>query len=180
MASLRIALQAGADNPEMLTMLGPSMLTELDELDRRLLQLSGLARADSPDLELLPVDGVIRGWLEERGHPASAVQLPAQSLDAQLDSDLWCMVFDELWRNGAPAPRLALAVEDDSWVLTAAGPTEGLEELREWLFDPAETTLRHGKVALGLPLARRVAEGHGGTLTLRPGEVCLRVPRGSV
>lgn len=167
-ASLRIAVQASLDNPEIFSHLAPSMLTEINNLDRRLHQVSLMARSHAPDRESVNFGGLVRQWLDEQGFQAGQVQL--ESLQIHVDTDLWLAALEEVWRNAQAyaggITRVRLAEEDGRPVLTVEDAGPGWPDgLRDWLYAP-QLTLWKNNVALGLALALEVARGHQGELDL--------------
>ena len=172
-ASLRIAVQASLDNPDIFPDLAPSMLAEINNLDRRLQQVSLMARSHVPDREPVNFAALVRQWLDEKGLQVAQVEL--EPTHVQVDTDLWMAALEEVWRNaqayGGGVVALKLSSADGRPTLTVedAGPgwPEGLEE---WLRAP-QLTLWKNNVALGLALCLEVVQGHGGELLLqeRPG-----------
>jgi signal transduction histidine kinase len=73
-----------------------------------------------------------------------------------------------LWRGADGTTRLSLEISD-----TGPGPPRGAGGR---LFEPFFTTKPDG-TGLGLPIARRIVEEHGGTLTLEDGEAGGAVAR---
>jgi nitrogen fixation/metabolism regulation signal transduction histidine kinase len=166
-ASLRIAVQASADNPDIFPHLAPSMITEINNLDRRLQQVSLLARCHQPDLEVVNLAGLVRQWLDERGYMPASLELEAVQIS--VDADLWMAALEEIWRNSQVAGgghRLQLSREGDQVVMTLDDSGPGWPEgVMEWLTAP-ELALWNNNVALGLPLTYDVAAGHGGSMEL--------------
>ncbi len=153
----------------------------LDRLVRRLLDL---ARADmtrpraavatpvAPLLAALAERYRSEGLLVEVEAAAERVALPADALEALL-----CSLLDNAVAHGGPHVRVRVAVapgrvrlwlHDDGPGLS---PADGLRA-----FDPFFTTARErGGTGVGLPIARAIATGAGGTLTLEAAErgACL-------
>jgi len=111
---------------------------------------------------------------------------PSQPLE--VETDLLLSVFTNLLRNaveaasGMPEERrrveMRARVEDAAWIVEVDDAGEGIDEwLRERLYDPF-TSGRSGGVGLGLAVARRFVELHGGELELVDGALggaCFQV-----
>lgn len=166
-ASLRIAVQASADNPDIFPHLASSMITEINNLDRRLQQISLLARCHQPDLEVVNIAGLVRQWLDEHGYVPDSVEL--EPVQMSVDADLWMAALEEIWRNAQAVGgghRLDLRREGSQVVMTLDDAGPGWPAgVMEWLTAP-ELALWNNNVALGLPLTYDVAAGHGGSLEL--------------
>jgi signal transduction histidine kinase len=68
--------------------------------------------------------------------------------------------------NGQGQVRVSNAIRDGMWTIEVADSGPGIPmELRDQVLEPFFTTKARGG-GLGLPIAKRVAELHGGTLTL--------------
>jgi len=68
--------------------------------------------------------------------------------------------------NGRGTIRIAAEVRDGSWMIDVTDSGPGIpSDIRQTVFDPFFTTKARGG-GLGLPIAKRVAELHGGTLAL--------------
>lgn len=150
-----------------------------ESLGRFMASYAQLARLPSPELAPMQVEPWIRrcAALETR-HPVEVV--PSDDATIRADADQLEQLLINLIRNAVDAVedsdgavrvtwrvrknRLFVFVEDD-------GP--GLEET-ENLFVPFFTT-KPGGSGIGLALSQQIAEGHGGTLTLRN-----RRPQGAV
>jgi signal transduction histidine kinase len=97
-------------------------------------------------------------------------------------------LFLNLIQNAAQALRpggkasIRVVVEDDAITVTVSDDGVGIpEDLQERVFDPLFSTRSEG-TGLGLTIARRIAEAHGGGMELEggPGEgtrVRVRVPK---
>ena len=150
-----------------------------ESLGRFMASYAQLARLPSPDLRDMAVEPWIRrcAALETR---VSVEVIPSTDVTIRADPDQLEQLLINLIRNAADAVeggdggvrvtwrvrknRLYVFVEDE-------GP--GLEET-ENLFVPFFTT-KPGGSGIGLALSQQIAEGHGGTLTLRN-----RRPHGAV
>jgi signal transduction histidine kinase len=128
------------------------------------------------------IDGLRRAsWLSE----AAEVEVEADTLEAiEADPDLLGVALDNVARNAieAGAKRLRLTVHSDGGVTRFAVHDDGRgmdARTRELALEDLYTTKETGG-GLGLPFARRVAEAHGGGLSIdsTPGEgtvVTLRI-----
>ena len=150
-----------------------------EALGRFMASYAQLARLPSPDLAEMSVEPWVRrcAALETR---VPVEVLPAVDVTIRADSDQLDQLLINLIRNAAdavegtdggvrvtwraPKNRVHVFVEDDG---------QGLEET-ENLFVPFYTT-KPGGSGIGLALSQQIAEGHGGTLTLRN-----RRPHGAV
>lgn len=174
LANLRMGLQACRESPEMLGMLGEALLQEVDRLDGRLLQLSWMARCSSPSRDEVHVQLVVEGWAQEKG----LGQLQLEPVRASVDSDLIKAALDQLYENavvhGGGYSGTSLRVTGRRLQLEIHDGGKGWpDNLHEWLKDPQ---LWGGQIALGLPLAQKVARAHDGELLLEPGRAGLSIP----
>lgn len=172
----------------------------LDGLVTQFLELAraegGLVAAPREEVEL---GGMMRGLAEararreegagERGVTVEVVgearaRVAAERVETALGNLLENAVA--FAREGEGAPRVRVEVEErgaEVWVHVAdSGPGVAPED-RERVFERFFTRRRHGGTGLGLPLARAVAEAHGGALTVGEGPLGgavfhLRLPRG--
>ena len=156
------------------------MLVEIDRLNRLTEEFLGLAR-DTPlardELDLAALATALAGELEPVATEAGAridVSAPAPAA-VRGDADKLRQAIRNLVLNaiqvGARAVRVEVAAERAGARLTVSDDGPGVPAaLATTLFEPF-VTARRGGSGLGLAVARRVAEGHGGTLALesRPG-----------
>jgi signal transduction histidine kinase len=163
---------------------------EISRLERIVQDVLSFARPSDPRLETIAADTLLRDVqglmspnLERRG-----VQLVVESsaeLHIRADGGHLKQVLINLVRNGAEAidgagtvtlrSRAARApvagVETDAVILEVSDTGKGIPpEIEKRLFDPFFSTKETG-TGLGLPIAARIVERHGGTLQYqtRPG-----------
>ena len=153
--------------------------SESDQLQRVLEDFLSFARPEAR-LETISVSAFIERLAADPGLKDKQVTLHDHSgggLEISADRQLLERALRNLLRNAAQADEAAgvttaidLSVECKPASLTfivgdhgPGLPPEGAEQL----FEPFATT-RAGGVGLGLPLAQRIVELHGGTLELKP------------
>lgn len=181
LARLRIALAlAERANPEEREKLWPRLTRECDRLEALISEILVLARVDADNASAEEVDlNALLATLQkdaQLGSPEQTVRLQAEP---QLNFKGWPTMIeravDNLLRNAQrfnpsdqpidlqaarQAERIVISVRDH-------GPgvqTEHLSQLGEPFYRaPGQTAAGHG---LGLAIAKRAAERHGGTLTL--------------
>ena len=177
-ANLRIGLQACQENSELLSALGESMLSEVERLDRRLIQLSWLGRTAHPVDQPNSVNKLVQQW--------SPLPVEGEGVSAQVDADLLEAAIRELVRNanehGGELTRVHVSNQAENWVVRIEHRGSDFPNgLTDWLERPGVRLWRE-QLALGLRLAQRVAEAHNGTLSLGTieggGWVEISAPRG--
>ncbi len=174
LANLRMGLQACRESPEMLGILGDALLQEVDRLDGRLIQLNWMARCSAPNRDEVHVHLVVEGWAREK----ELGQLQVEPVRASVDPDLLKAALDQLYENAVrhgggysgtslrvTGRRLQLDVHHEGKVWP--------DNIYDWLKAPQ---LWNGQIALGLPLAQKVAQAHEGELVLEPGSAGLSIP----
>ena len=175
LANLRMGLQACRESPDMLAVLGEALLQEVDKLDGRLVQLGWMARCGAPHREECSIQLLVESWAQERG----LEDLKLAQVRALVDPDLLKAALDQLFQNaqthGGGCSQVCLTVQDMRFRLEVCDQGTGWPDgLPEWLEDPQ---LWRGQIALGLPLAQRVARAHQGELLLlEGGVVALSLP----
>ncbi|ACL66472.1 histidine kinase [Anaeromyxobacter dehalogenans 2CP-1] len=202
LARIRVALDLAAEGDADVARASLADIAEdLSELERLVDDVLASARLDlagngassaggAPPLRRARLDpaGVVRQAVERLGHrhPDRAVRLelgpdlPEVEADAVLLRRALDNLLDNARKYSAPASpiRVEAARRGADLVVEVSDRGEGIaaEEL-ERVFSPFYRVDRSraratGGVGLGLPLARRIAEAHGGTLTARstPGE----------
>jgi signal transduction histidine kinase len=160
---------------------------EISRLERIVQDALSFARPADPKLELLAADtllrevqGLMSTSLESRG--VQVVVEPKSELHIRADSGHMKQVLINLVHNGADAivgagtvtlrARAARASlggrETDAVVLEVSDTGKGIPpEVEKRLFDPFFSTKETG-TGLGLPIAARIVEKHGGVLQYQP------------
>lgn len=197
LARIRVALDLAAEgDAEVARSSLADIAQDLSELERLVddvlasarLDLAGTAAAPgggAPPLRRARLDpaGVVRQSVERmrHRHPDRAVQLELGPglPDVEADAVLLRRALDNLLDNARkyspPAEPIRVAAErrGEDLVVEVSDRGEGISpEDLERVFSPFYRVDRSraratGGVGLGLPLARRIAEAHGGTLTAR-------------
>ncbi|MHA7815446.1 MAG: sensor histidine kinase [Pseudohaliea sp.] len=163
---------------------GAKLLARLRDLDRLTRDMLGFVRGSRRrprDLSLAALFDDVRQTLDAGVREGGALRIGGDGgFDGSLCGDrqalagALCNLVENAWQVGGPGTLVELSarraaggcveilVDDD-------GPGVS-DELRERIFEPFFSD-RSGGTGLGLPLARSVAEAHGGTLRLvaRPG-----------
>lgn len=189
LARIRIALETAeeGDAAEARASLGEiaTDLVELEQLVDDVLTSSRLQLGGSLPLrtQRVPGAGVVDAAASRfrARFPRHALDVQAAELpDVEVDPALLRRAIDNLLDNarkygGDSAIRLLAHADGGDLVVEVRdrGPGLPAEEL-ERVFEPfyraeKSRSRRGGGVGLGLPLARRIAEAHGGTLALEPG-----------
>lgn len=181
LARLRIALAlAERAEPEQREALWPRLTRECDRLEALISEILVLARVDAEQSRAEPVD---LDALLQSLHKDAQLSAPEQDIQLQLESGLslqgWPTLIeravDNLLRNAVRFNPQGQAIEVSAWrdndriVISVRdhGPgvaEEYLAQLGEPFFRaPGQSAAGHG---LGLAIARKAAERHGGSLTL--------------
>ena len=139
-------------------------------LARRILDAAELVEIIAADLaEQVPTVELVRDFRVPRGTAAAvdvdklrraAVNIAANARDAMGGHGRLHLSAELLGGHGPEAPRLRLVLADE-------GPGVP-QEIRDRLFDPFVTRGKKAGTGLGLAVARRFVEDHGGTLELLP------------
>ena len=139
-------------------------------LARRILDAAELVETIAADLaEQVPTVELVRDFRVPRGTAAAvdvdklrraAVNIAANARDAMGGHGRLHLSAELLGGHGPEAPRLQLVLADE-------GPGVP-QEIRDRLFDPFVTRGKKAGTGLGLAVARRFVEDHGGTLELLP------------
>ena len=152
------------------------IVARIDSLNELIQDLMTFARPRPARL----ADVNLRRLIEEaiimlRRDPAGAsleIDIGGEAGDVVADADLIRATVLNLLLNAAQAMsgqgrvRVTTAMRDGSWTLEVADEGPGIPaDIREQVLEPFFTTKARGG-GLGLPIARRVAELHGGTLAL--------------
>jgi two-component system, NtrC family, sensor histidine kinase HydH len=154
------------------------MLEQVDRVERVIGQYQRLGRV-TPSASLLRIDDVVRGVLGLQAFAASAnVRLVFEPSDAvppcSIDGDLVARMVENLVRNafeampegGTVTVRTAVSEEAERVLLSVEDEGTGMDpRVLERAFDDFYTTKASG-TGLGLPFVRRVAEAHGGSVSL--------------
>jgi PAS domain S-box-containing protein len=100
------------------------------------------------------------------------VERPVTEAVASGDAEHLQLVFTNVLMNAAQAMGGTGAIEvridrdDASWVVSIADHGPGMQaEIKDKVFEPFFTT-KHRGTGLGLPIARRIVESHGGTIAI--------------
>jgi two-component system, NtrC family, sensor histidine kinase HydH len=142
----------------------------LEELSRHVLEF---ARTGSVQCEEADPSVVVRTAVESAGGPDARVEIRSAPREWRMDSRRMEEVLVNLLRNAreasAPGQPIDVVVEGgpDNLLIEVRDRGEGIvpgEEQR--VFEPFYTRRPKG-TGLGLALARRIVEGHGGTISAR-------------
>ena len=181
LARLRIALAlAERANPEEREKLWPRLTRECDRLEALISEILVLARVDADNASAEEVDlNTLLGTLQKDAKLASPEQIVRLDAEPQLNLKGWPTMIeravDNLLRNAqrfnpeGQAIEMQASRQGEKIVVSVRdhGPgvqAEHLSQLGEPFYRaPGQTAAGHG---LGLAIARRAAERHGGSLTL--------------
>ncbi|UST96865.1 sensor histidine kinase [Pseudomonas siliginis] len=181
LARLRIALAlAERANPEEREKLWPRLTRECDRLEALISEILVLARVDADNASAEEVDlNALLATLQKDAQLSSPEQTVRLQAESQLNLKGWPTMIeravDNLLRNAQrfnPSDQpidLQAARQGERIVISVRdhGPgvqAEHLSQLAEPFYRaPGQTAAGHG---LGLAIAKRAAERHGGTLTL--------------
>ncbi len=187
---LQRRFRSQVDNTEVFDVCTRAIIDQVDRLLRLITDFSTLARMPQPKIRPVTVNELLRDMAELfHSYRRVCVEIDEQN-DAicQCDPDQVRQVLINLMDNAVAATgedehcsvRLYARVADGmvSWHVEDDG--EGIDEdAASKLFEAYYSTKVNGS-GLGLSIARRIAEDHGGTLTLesraRPTHFCLRLP----
>jgi len=160
--------------------------------NRLLTELFELSRMDSPEFSLKlertdiceclrQICGELVPQLEREGFEYE-FDIPEESFYAMLDTDRFSRIIHNLANNATrhnpPGTQvsLSLTVQDNQVVIAFSDDGVGIPaHLKETIFRPfvrgdEPRNSKTGGSGLGLSIAKRIAEAHGGDLTLLPGE----------
>lgn len=152
------------------------IVARLDALNGIVQDLLTFARPPKPHHELVDLNGVILSIVELlRRDPALAalqVNISGDQRPVSADPELLRLVFQNLLMNagqamaGQGAVDVTLTADGSAFRVAIRDHGPGMPpEVREKAFDPFFTT-KHRGTGLGLPIARRVVEAHGGHIDI--------------
>ena len=164
----------GSGDPELPVM--GDIVARIDALGDLINDLMVFARPRPPRPAAIELRSVIREAVDMlRRDPVGAsldVDVNGPEVPLMADADLVRATLLNLLLNAAQAMNghgritVTVARHDDAGVIRVHDTGPGIpSEIREQVFEPFFTTKARGG-GLGLPIARRTAELHGGTLTL--------------
>jgi len=186
---LQRRFRSQVDNTQVFDVCTKAIIDQTERLQRLISDFSTLARMPQPKLREVPVNTLLCDMHELfHGYSRIAVAIEAEDRSlCQCDPDQVRQVLINLMDNAVAATaetcpiRLYAVVSDDfaEWHVEDDG--EGIEaQAAAKLFEAYYSTKAEGS-GLGLSIAKRIAEDHGGELKLisasQPTHFCLRLPR---
>jgi signal transduction histidine kinase len=149
------------------------ILGSVEDLEKAALEFSDFARLPALKKECVDLAELLEAWLNPFTASGRIVFLSSGSARVEVDTRLFKRALFNLinngWQSASPPPRVHVQVRGGDHVeihVRDEGP--GLEpEARAHLFEPYFTTKTSG-TGLGLLIARKIIEEHGGTLSLGP------------
>jgi PAS domain S-box-containing protein len=156
------------------------IIGRIDALSELINDLMVFARPRPPRLTIVELRPLVQEAIAMvRRDPAAEsvdISVSGEALSATADTEMIRATLLNLLLNAAQAMNgggrieVILARQGDVASIEVRDTGPGIPpELREQVFEPFFTTKARGG-GLGLPIARRTAELHGGTLTLAPGD----------
>jgi len=170
-------------DPDVFTQCTETIIRQVSDLRRMVDEFSAFARMPAPDFETHELGRLIREsvFLQEMGESGIefALDLPEEPVELVCDGRLIAQALTNLVKNaaesiearleteGGEAGRVTLALrrEEERVDLIVEDNGRGFPDDAERLVEPYVTTRAKG-TGLGLSIVKRVAEEHGGTITL--------------
>ena len=165
-----------------------AIIGQVERLQRLIADFTTLARLPQPKIRTVSVALLLQEMQELfNTYKRIRVDQPSDDSDCQCDPDQVRQVLINLMDNALAATetegeiRLYVDVTDDAIEWHVEDDGEGIDEqAASQLFDAYFSTKDSGS-GLGLSIAKRIAEDHGGKLLLlsnaKPTHFCLRLPR---
>jgi PAS domain S-box-containing protein len=152
------------------------IVTRIDALDDLIQDLMMYARPRPPRLSLVNlrhlIDEAVTMLRRDPAGSALKIRVEGDGGDVTVDPDLVRATILNLLLNATQAMngkgevQVAAASRNGNWTIEVRDTGPGIPlEIRDQVLEPFFTTKARGG-GLGLPIAKRVAELHGGTLTL--------------
>jgi len=178
------------DNTQVFDVCTKAIIDQVDRLLRLISDFSTLARMPQPKIHTVAVNTLLQDMYELfHSYRRVCVDIEASnSTTCQCDSDQIRQVLINLMDNAIAATddheahtvRMYACITDDATEWHVEDDGEGIDENAALkLFEAYYSTKINGS-GLGLAIARRIAEDHGGTLSLiskaGPTHFCLRLP----
>ncbi|MEM6531737.1 MAG: HAMP domain-containing sensor histidine kinase [Myxococcota bacterium] len=182
LARLRVALELAGDvAPERRKTLLEDALRDIEEMDELTEEILTVARLElgHRGIELEPVQTDADQWLSDRvdrarlAHPDRTIELPETSIGLRLFDSKWLgRAVDNLLENAVKYSsdeiRVIAGVDGTGWRLSVEDRGEGISDSDlEQIFTPFYRASGGSRgFGLGLTLAKRVVEAHGGRLSV--------------
>ena len=174
-------------SPEIFDRCTETIVRQVKDIGRMVDEFSGFARMPKPVFAAADLREIVKATVFDRRLAAPEVAFevvqPPYEVEARCDGRLIAQALGNLLKNAAESVserltsnsglggvvRVSLATEGSSAVLTVADNGVGLPEAeRLRLTEPYVTTRERG-TGLGLAIVKKIAEEHGGSLTLSNG-----------
>ncbi|MDO9312940.1 MAG: HAMP domain-containing sensor histidine kinase [Burkholderiaceae bacterium] len=196
LASIRSSAELSLESPEEHgAECARDIIREVDRISARITELLRLSNQGLPASRPIDVVSLLRGCVADhkntfqRSRKVLSLESHTAQAVVQADTHLLKQVFDSLLSNAAeampPGERCNVSVRDTNNQSVRIEVQDGgagmSPEVLAQIFRPFFTTKPQG-LGLGLPLAKRIVEGLGGSLKIdsRPGEgtsVCIDLPK---
>ncbi|KIT18193.1 Sensor protein kinase WalK [Jannaschia aquimarina] len=175
----RFGRELPEESAEKLGELTDTIVRKTEDLRRIVDEFSKFARMPQPERRQGDLAALLREAVTLQSAALEPIGLtadiPAEPVVAEFDPTMIGQAFTNLIKNAGEAveardggPRtihVSLKVEDDTATIRIADTGIGLPQDRSRLFEPYVTTRDKG-TGLGLPIVKKIAEEHGGTLVL--------------
>jgi two-component system, NtrC family, nitrogen regulation sensor histidine kinase NtrY len=164
-----------------------AIIGQVERMQRLIADFSTLARMPKPRMQQASIAAILREMRELfSAYGRVEVKVPTKDVRCECDPDQIKQILINLLDNGLAATtekgkvRLSMVLTDGMVEFHVKDDGIGIpEDTREYVFQDYYSTKPSGS-GLGLSIARRIAEDHGGELVLEsaghPTHFCLRLP----
>jgi len=179
--------RSSVEDKEVFDSCTSAIIGQVERLQRLINDFSILARMPAPAVQSVAIDGLL-GEMRDlyAAYPQVAIEIPSESLSCTCDADQIKQVLINLLDNAVAATaggggvRLHVAMQGDMAVFHVEDSGMGIpQDHIGRLFEPYFSTKSEGS-GLGLAIAQRIADEHGGEISLlsseKPTHFCLQLP----